>query len=142
MLDTEEQERLDKFIQHVATQKLRFPVASIAERTEFDKGYISKCLKGKKPLSDNFLKRFYEEFPIAEVPSIKLPDEPVTNVLADEGEVGWKGVNVFWCKDAIALLKEIISEKEKIIQDKELIIQELKLINKSGRTIGQNNAAV
>src|SRR5688572_13889847 len=42
---------------------MRFPVAMIAGRTKFDRGYISAVLNGKKPMSDNFWSRFDKEFP-------------------------------------------------------------------------------
>lgn len=42
--------------------RLRFPVKTIADRTGFDSGNISKYLNGRLPLSNNFVKRFYEVF--------------------------------------------------------------------------------
>lgn len=42
---------------------MRFPVANIAGRIKFDRGYISSVLNGKKPMSDNFWSKFNEAFP-------------------------------------------------------------------------------
>ena len=42
---------------------MRFPVAHIVKETNFNKGYVSAVLQGKKPISDNFWQTFNEKFP-------------------------------------------------------------------------------
>jgi len=41
---------------------IRFPVADIAAKTGFDQGNVSSYLKGKKPISDNFITRFRQAY--------------------------------------------------------------------------------
>ena len=53
-------------ILHNATKKLRlrFPVADIVKKTGYAKGGVSDFLNGKKPVSDEFLKKFSEAYKI------------------------------------------------------------------------------
>lgn len=59
-----DQQRLDWFKNQIERLGIRFPVADIAEKTGFDQGNISSYLKGKKPVSDNFLTKFREAYGI------------------------------------------------------------------------------
>lgn len=59
-------QRFEWFKAQVDRLGIRFPIAEIAEKTGFDQGNISSYLKGKKPLSDNFLTRFKEAYRLDE----------------------------------------------------------------------------
>jgi transcriptional regulator with XRE-family HTH domain len=54
--------RLEKFKRDLESLRLRFPIAELAERMKANKGNISAYLNGKKPVSEKFLQRFYDEF--------------------------------------------------------------------------------
>lgn len=41
---------------------LRFPVAEIVQKTGYNKGNISGYINNKKPVSENFLNKFFEKF--------------------------------------------------------------------------------
>lgn len=64
MLQPAEMQRLEYLLEDVKRLNLRFPIARIAEKTGFDKGYISRLMKGKIPVSDNFLSKFYQAFKV------------------------------------------------------------------------------
>lgn len=55
-------QRFEWFKAQVERLGIRFPVAEIAEKTGFDQGNVSSYLKGKKPLSDNFLTSFRKAY--------------------------------------------------------------------------------
>lgn len=59
-----DQQRLEWFKAQIERLGIRFPVAEIAEKTGSDQGNVSSYLKGKKPLSDNFLTKFREAYEI------------------------------------------------------------------------------
>jgi hypothetical protein len=63
MLQKTDQDRLDKVLKVIEEKKLRFPVIDIAQATGFNKATVSKILKGKMPISSNFLATFNKEFP-------------------------------------------------------------------------------
>jgi hypothetical protein len=52
----------ERFIMDVNILKLRFPLASIVEKTGEDKGNVSKYLNKKLVPPETFLKKFYESF--------------------------------------------------------------------------------
>lgn len=62
MLQKGEDIRLARLLEVVNSLNLRFPIAVIARETKVDKGNVSAILKGKKPISDNFLKKFDKAF--------------------------------------------------------------------------------
>jgi hypothetical protein len=62
MLNQIDLHRLIKLKQDIALLSLRFPVATIARRTGFNKGSVSRVLNGKEPCSDNFANSFYTAF--------------------------------------------------------------------------------
>jgi len=63
-------EKIEKFYKDVEALDLKFPVATIAEKTRFSKGNVSVYLSRKKEPSDSFIERFYKEFPES---STKVP---------------------------------------------------------------------
>jgi len=52
----------NEFTKIVKTLKLRYPVKDITEKTSFNKGNISRYVKGKAPVSEPFLKKFCEVY--------------------------------------------------------------------------------
>lgn len=62
MLNHIDSQRLEKIKRDISLLNIRFPVATIAKRTGYDKGNISKMVRGNLPCSDNFLNRFYAVF--------------------------------------------------------------------------------
>jgi len=58
-------QRFEWLTQMVERLGIRFPVAEISEKTGFDQGNISSYLKGKKPISDNFITKFREAYKVA-----------------------------------------------------------------------------
>jgi hypothetical protein len=57
-------QRFEWLTQQVERLGIRFPVAEISEKTGFDQGNISSYLKGKKPISDNFITSFREAYKV------------------------------------------------------------------------------
>ena len=55
-----DKERLKKFREKVASLQLRFPIATLAEKMEMDRGNFSSYYNGKKRLTEKFLERFYK----------------------------------------------------------------------------------
>lgn len=62
MLKAIDTERLEKLKGDIDALRLRFPVATISERTGFNKSTVSMRLNGKIPLSQSFLDCFYAVF--------------------------------------------------------------------------------
>ncbi len=62
MLKPIDQQRLDQLKADLELLNIRFPVAVLAERMNTNKGNLSAYLNGKKPISDQFLAKFYEVF--------------------------------------------------------------------------------
>jgi len=50
------------FIADVSALKLRFPIVTIAKRTDEDRGNVCRYVRGRKPPSKSFLIRFYTAF--------------------------------------------------------------------------------
>lgn len=63
MLQIPDKARLEVINTRLKAHDVRFPVAAIVDRTGEDKGNVSKMLKGKKPISDNFYTTFLKAFP-------------------------------------------------------------------------------
>lgn len=90
--------RLEKVHNRINQYDIRFPVATIAGRTKFDRGYISAVLKGKKPMSDNFWSKFDQAFPeknVAKpVPEIQQTGNTGTPPNPDPSKVVLTGAHV------------------------------------------------
>ena len=54
----------ERFLEAVKSLGLRFPVARISEKTEYNSGIVSEYLKGKKEVSEKFIKAFCESYKI------------------------------------------------------------------------------
>lgn len=54
--------RWERFLQDVEKLQLRFPVAHIANKTGYDKGNVSKYLKGVLQPSEAFMQAVYEAY--------------------------------------------------------------------------------
>jgi len=64
----------------------KFPVAEISKKTGYSKGSISEILKGNRPPTDEFLKKFSESFDI-NIPDIKYPEQIETlNTISEQTE--------------------------------------------------------
>lgn len=57
------QKDIDDFYEHLASLKLKFPVADLHRATKYSKGRISEFVNQLKPPSKNFLKKYYDKFP-------------------------------------------------------------------------------
>ena len=62
MQPIESNTRWERFLRDVEKLQLRFPVAEIAEKTGYDKGNVSKYLKGKLTPSESFMEAVYNAF--------------------------------------------------------------------------------
>lgn len=63
MLHKLDQGRLDAVLQVIEDAELRFPVVFLAELTSTDKGNVSRYLKGKLAMPDNFFTTVMAELP-------------------------------------------------------------------------------
>lgn len=54
---------IDQFYKDVDALELKFPVAAIAKATGARKGNVSDYLNKRKTPSENFIKKFYDNFP-------------------------------------------------------------------------------
>lgn len=54
--------KINPFIADVKALKLRFPIATIAKRTDEEKRNVSAYVHGRKAPPEAFLKKFYAEF--------------------------------------------------------------------------------
>lgn len=57
--------QIDQFFIDLAALGLKRPVAVVSEKTGFSKGTVSEYLNRKKSPSENFIKKFYNEFEIS-----------------------------------------------------------------------------
>ena len=80
-MENAEDIRLARFLEQVKALKLRFPVADISAKTGYDKGNVSSFIKGKKPLSDNFLSKFEKAYNIKEVAGTSLQPPVLESLL-------------------------------------------------------------
>lgn len=62
MLQKPEEIRLERLLEFINGLNLRFPNKEIVNRTGYKSGVVSEYLKGKKPVSESFLKVFSEKF--------------------------------------------------------------------------------
>lgn len=70
-LTTIDKSRLEKVLEALKVNAVRFPVADIVKNTTFKKGHVSNILSGKIPMSENFfntiMKHYKWEEPAIEV---------------------------------------------------------------------------
>ena len=57
-----QEKKLDTFIADVLALKLRFPIVTIAKRTDEDRGNVCRYVRGRNKPSKSFLIRFYKAF--------------------------------------------------------------------------------
>jgi transcriptional regulator with XRE-family HTH domain len=62
MLQEIDKARLDKVLEVIKRNKIRFPLAEIVKELGSDKGMVSAYLNGKKPISDKFYSNFMQKF--------------------------------------------------------------------------------
>ena len=55
-------QRLDRLKSDIERLHIRFPISTITRKTGADKANVSAYISGRKPLSDNFLEKFYAAF--------------------------------------------------------------------------------
>jgi len=67
---------VNQFYNDVEELKLKFPVASISQKTGFSKGNVSQYLSKKLVPSEGFIKKFYECFKISRRQQANMLEEP------------------------------------------------------------------
>lgn len=87
MIDIKKIDNIRTFNEMLKKVPLRFPVADIHRNTGYSKGSISEILKGKRPPTDEFLKKFSESFNI-EIPETKYIEQIETlEILEEQHEI-------------------------------------------------------
>lgn len=71
--------RLQYVLDTIKSLEIRFPVAEIVQKTGFSKSQVSSILNEKIPVSDNFLKKFKECFPLKD--ELSTLNEPPADYL-------------------------------------------------------------
>lgn len=88
MLHISQEDRLKIIQRRINQYNIRFPVATLNKEIGEDMGNISKMLKGKKTITDNFFTSFNEKFPEKKDDSEKQYNEQeVTNYILPIGNV-------------------------------------------------------
>lgn len=95
-------QRISRFYEDVEGMKLKFPVATIAEKTKKAKGYVSEVLRKIKEPSEDFLNTFYEKFSIG-----SETNKDMENYTLPVGDLK------VTLKDYVALLNEKAQKAEK-----------------------------
>lgn len=111
MTDFKQDKNTEIFQAAVQKLGLRFPNKTISEATGYDKGNISNFLKGKKPISDEFLDKFLttfnldkKEISISEAVILEpqssyktIPNQLIVNVPYYDVDFagGWSSENLF-----------------------------------------------
>ena len=62
MLQKLEDIRQERFIAYINSLKLRFPNKEIVNKTGYNSGIVSEYMRGKKFVSESFLRVFCEKF--------------------------------------------------------------------------------
>lgn len=79
MLHISQEDRLRIIKNRINQYNIRFPVATLNKEIGEDMGNISKMLKGKKTITDNFFTSFNEKFPEKKKSSEELKAEKESN---------------------------------------------------------------
>lgn len=83
MIDIKKIDNISTFNEMLKKVPLRFPVADIHRKTGYSKGSISEILKGKRPPTDEFLKKFAESFKI-DIPETNYNEQIETLEIVEE----------------------------------------------------------
>lgn len=108
MLQNNREVRLAYIEERIKQHSLRFPVASIAEKTKYHKGHVSKILAGKSDITDDFLQQFEAAFPNKLHSSNISESMQLLNNNSQPSDA-----------DITALYKELLAEKEARRQEAE-----------------------
>lgn len=121
---------ISEFYRHVDELKLRFPVAAIARATGASKGNVSDYLKKRKEPSENFLKKFYSQFPIS---TTKVPREINGAIPPGEDEV-----------DDRKLIKLLMQQMTNLMQTQNSLLRDQKehVVDKMDRIDANLNTAL
>lgn len=76
----------DIVLEYVNKSGMRFPVAEISKATGYSDGTVSEYLSGKKPISDNFFRKFCEVFKLSYADYKGLGNFAKTTIIADDFE--------------------------------------------------------
>lgn len=87
MLHISQEDRLKTIQKRINQYNIRFPVATLNREIGEDMGNISKMLKGKKPITDNFFTSFIEKFPEKDNNSNQKNDQDSINYILPAGNI-------------------------------------------------------
>jgi transcriptional regulator with XRE-family HTH domain len=112
--------RLAKVLEILEALNLKFPNAEIKKRTGVDEGNISKYLKGKIPISDNFFTKFMDAFAPKKVYNIDIDTADVGKELSRLIEITIKqqaAINLLMKAFGSVSAKAVEKEFEKIFDE-------------------------